>query len=121
MPPYRKASKRAPKQQQALAALLQRPVYRHQVSELELTESALQALRAKGLVDLRAQTVATQDWRPGFEVLGERLRLNTEQATAVGAIRSEDDQFATWLLAGVTGSGKTGSSSQRAGKHSGQG
>ncbi|MFY3758383.1 replication restart helicase PriA, partial [Escherichia coli] len=40
-------------------------------------------------------------------VQGERLRLNTEQATAVGAIRSEDEQFAAWLLAGITGSGKT--------------
>ncbi len=99
--------KRAPKQQQALAALLQRPVYRHQVSQLELTESALQALRAKGLIDLRAQVADTHDWRPNFAVLGERLRLNTEQATAVGAIRSEDEQFAAWLLAGVTGSGKT--------------
>ena len=92
---------------QALAALLQRPVYRHQVSQLELTESALQALRAKGLIDLRAQVADTHDWRPNFAVLGERLRLNTEQATAVGAIRSEDEQFAAWLLAGVTGSGKT--------------
>ena len=99
--------KRAPKQQQALAALLQRPVYRHQVSQLELTESALQALRAKGLIDLRAQVADTHDWRPNFAVLDERLRLNTEQATAVGAIRSEDEQFAAWLLAGVTGSGKT--------------
>ena len=99
--------KRAPKQQQVLAALLQRPVYRHQVSQLELTESALQALRAKGLIDLRAQVADTHDWRPNFAVLGERLRLNTEQATAVGAIRSEDEQFAAWLLAGVTGSGKT--------------
>lgn len=99
--------KRAPKQQQALAALLQRPVYRHQVNEMALTESALQALRSKGLIDLRAQEVATTDWRDGFSVLGERLRLNTEQATAVGAIRSEDTQFAAWLLAGVTGSGKT--------------
>ena len=88
--------KRAPKQQQALAALLQRPVYRHQVSQLELTESALQALRAKGLIDLRAQVADTHDWRPNFAVLGERLRLNTEQATAVGAIRSEDEQFAAW-------------------------
>ena len=52
--------KRAPKQQQALAALLQRPVYRHQVSQLELTESALQALRAKGLIDLRAQVAAAR-------------------------------------------------------------
>ncbi|MFM1194834.1 primosomal protein N' [Yersinia enterocolitica] len=99
--------KRAPKQQQALAALLQKPVYRHQVNEMALTESALQALRSKGLIDLRAQEVATTDWCDGFSVLGERLRLNTEQATAVGAIRSEDTQFAAWLLAGVTGSGKT--------------
>ncbi len=99
--------KRAPKQQQALAALLQKPVYRYQVNEMALTESALQALRSKGLIDLRTQTVATTDWRQGFTVLGERLRLNTEQATAVGAIRSEDTQFAAWLLAGVTGSGKT--------------
>ncbi|ABS47100.1 MULTISPECIES: primosomal protein N' [Yersinia pseudotuberculosis complex] len=99
--------KRAPKQQQALAALLQKPVYRHQVNEMALTESALQALRSKGLIDLRAQEATTTDWRHSFSVLGERLRLNTEQATAVGAIRSEDNQFAAWLLAGVTGSGKT--------------
>ncbi|MGL9773893.1 MAG: primosomal protein N' [Sodalis sp. (in: enterobacteria)] len=99
--------KRAPKQQQALAALLRGAVYRHQVSELQLSDTTLQALRAKGLCDLRPQAVDTHDWRPGFRVNGERLRLNTEQATAVGAIRSEDDRFAAWLLAGVTGSGKT--------------
>lgn len=99
--------KRAPKQQQALAALLQRPLYRHQIGELELADAALQALRTKGLADLRPQTQATVDWRTTFAVRGERLRLNTEQATAVGAIRSDDDRFAAWLLAGVTGSGKT--------------
>lgn len=99
--------KRAPKQQQALAALLQGPVYRHQVVELSLADSALQALRAKGLCDLRASRPADSDWRASYRVEGERLRLNTEQATAVGAIRSEDERFAAWLLAGVTGSGKT--------------
>lgn len=99
--------KRARKQQQALSALLQGPVWRDAVAGLELTEPALQALRVKGLAELRAQAAEVTDWRPGFEVLGERLRLNTEQATAVGAIRSEDDHFAPWLLAGVTGSGKT--------------
>ncbi len=36
-----------------------------------------------------------------------RLRLNTEQATAVGAIHSAADRFSAWLLAGITGSGKT--------------
>lgn len=99
--------KRAPKQQQALAMLRQRPLYRHEISQHDITDATLQALRAKGLCDLRTQQRAQQDWRANYAVKGERLRLNTEQATAVGAIRSEDDHFAAWLLAGITGSGKT--------------
>ncbi|GLR08822.1 primosomal protein N' [Mixta theicola] len=99
--------KRAPKQQQALAALRQQPLYRHEIAQHELADAALQALRAKGLCDLREHLPARQDWRDSFAVNGERLRLNTEQALAVGAIRSEDEQFAPWLLAGITGSGKT--------------
>ncbi|WAT00506.1 primosomal protein N' [Rouxiella chamberiensis] len=99
--------KRAPRQQQAMAALMQGKIYRHQVSDLELNEAALQALRAKGLADLQSVAPEAQDWRDNFSVVGERLRLNTEQATAVGAIRSEDQQFSAWLLAGITGSGKT--------------
>lgn len=99
--------KRAPKQQQAMAALLQGKVYRHQVNSLELTETALQTLRTKGLADLQSVLPAPQDWRNNFSIVGEKLRLNTEQATAVGAIRSEDQQFSAWLLAGITGSGKT--------------
>lgn len=99
--------KRAPKQQQAMAALMQGSIYRHQISNLELNEAALQALRAKGLAELQSVAPETQDWRENFSVIGERLRLNTEQATAVGAIRSEDQQFSAWLLAGITGSGKT--------------
>lgn len=99
--------KRAPKQQQALAMLLQRPLYRHQVVECDLTDAALQSIKAKGLAELRAESPELQDWRKNYAVNGERLKLNTEQATAVGAIRSEDNQFSAWLLAGVTGSGKT--------------
>ncbi|WP_343464354.1 primosomal protein N' [Pantoea sp.] len=99
--------KRAPKQQQALAALRQRPLYRHQVAEHDLTDAALQALREKGLCDLREHAPQPLDWRDTFAVKGERLRLNKEQAMAVGAIRSEDDHYAAWLLAGITGSGKT--------------
>lgn len=99
--------KRAPKQQQALAALRQRALYRHEISHHDITDATLQALRVKGLCDLRAQPRTQQDWRSSYAVKGERLRLNTEQATAVGAIRSEDDHFAAWLLAGITGSGKT--------------
>ncbi|CAO95168.1 primosomal protein N' [Erwinia tasmaniensis] len=99
--------KRAPKQQQALAALRNRPMYRHEVNQHDISEATLQALRAKGLCELQPQPRAPQDWRESYAVNGDRLRLNTEQATAVGAIRSADDQFAAWLLAGITGSGKT--------------
>ncbi|RWR03232.1 primosome assembly protein PriA [[Pantoea] beijingensis] len=99
--------KRAPKQQQALAALRQRTIYRHEITQHDITDATLQSLRAKGLSDLREHSRMQIDWRAHFTVNGERLRLNTEQATAVGAIRSEDDRFAAWLLAGITGSGKT--------------
>lgn len=99
--------KRSPKQQQALAALRQGRIWRHQVAELEFNDAALQALRTKGLAELNSEEPAHHDWRHGFSVCGERLRLNTEQATAVGAIHSAADQFSAWLLAGVTGSGKT--------------
>ncbi len=98
---------RARKQQQAMAALIQRPIYRHELKSLEMSEPTLQALRQKGLVDLRSQQPAPTDWRSTFAVNGERLKLNTEQATAVGAIRSEDDTYSAWLLEGITGSGKT--------------
>ncbi|PHM58582.1 primosomal protein N' [Xenorhabdus sp. KK7.4] len=99
--------KRSAKQQQALAKLRQQSVYRHQVSELEISESALQALKKKGFIDLHPVQPEAENWREHFQVIGERLKLNTEQATAVGAIRAEDKIFAPWLLAGITGSGKT--------------
>ena len=101
------ALKRSAKQQQAMAALRQGKIWRHQVAELELDESGFQALRKKGLSDLASETPALTDWRDGYAVTGERLRLNTEQATAVGAIHSASDRFSAWLLAGITGSGKT--------------
>ncbi|MFC0139058.1 primosomal protein N' [Erwinia mallotivora] len=99
--------RRAPKQQQALAVLRQSNLYRHEISQHDITDATLQALRVKGLCDLQASFVKQPDWRDDYAVKGERLRLNTEQAMAVGAIRSEDDHFAAWLLAGITGSGKT--------------
>ncbi|MFH4201927.1 primosomal protein N', partial [Acinetobacter baumannii] len=80
--------KRSRKQQQALAALRQGKIWRHQVGELEFNEAALQALRGKGLAELACEAPALTDWRSAYSVAGERLRLNTEQATAVGAIHS---------------------------------
>ncbi len=68
-------------------------IWRHQVDELEVSETALQALRKKGLSELASEAPALHDWRDGFSVSGDRLRLNTEQATAVGAIHSAADRF----------------------------
>ncbi len=99
--------KRAPRQQQALAAVRQKNIWRHQVSEMDVSEQGLQTLRIKGLCDLKSAAPAATDWRDTYSVAGERLRLNTEQATAVGAIHSAADHFSAWLLAGITGSGKT--------------
>ncbi len=99
--------KRSAKQQQALAALRQGKIWRYQVAELDFTDATLQTLRRKGLCELASETPAFTDWREHYTVAGERLRLNTEQATAVGAIHSASDGFSARLLAGVTGSGKT--------------
>lgn len=99
--------KRAPKQQQALAALRKKTIYRYQISELKLTETSFQALKEKGLAELESRLPEHTDWRTDFAIKSERLRLNTEQATIIGAIRSEDDRFSVWLLDGITGSGKT--------------
>ncbi len=82
--------KRSRKQQQALAAL-RRQIWRHQVGELEFNEAARCA--RKGLAELACEAPALTDWRSAYSVAGERLRLNTEQATAVGAIHSAADRF----------------------------
>ncbi|CUX96237.1 Primosomal protein N' [Candidatus Gullanella endobia] len=99
--------KRSPKQQKALAALVKGPIYCHQVSKLQLANTALRALRIKGLCDLKLHIRDVNDWRKEFCVNSKRLCLNTEQITAVSAIHSKDNQFTVWLLVGVTGSGKT--------------
>ncbi|ELM3736575.1 primosomal protein N' [Edwardsiella piscicida] len=99
--------KRAPKQQQALALLLRHAIYRHQADEFDLSAAALQALKSKGLIALESEAIAPGDWRSDVSLCADRLTLNAEQATAVGAIRADDDHFSPWLLAGVTGSGKT--------------
>ncbi|AOV95538.1 primosomal protein N' [Edwardsiella hoshinae] len=98
---------RAPKQQQVLATLARQALYRHQVEEFDLSDSAFQALKNKGLIALESESTPPEDWRTTFAPSADRLTLNAEQATAVGAIRADDEQFSPWLLAGVTGSGKT--------------
>ncbi|ABF14322.1 primosomal protein N' [Candidatus Palibaumannia cicadellinicola] len=66
--------------------LLSKPqFYSHQVSNLQLYN----------------------DWRTVFRINSQQFKLNVEQATAVLAISNQDEQYVVWLLAGVTGAGKT--------------
>ncbi|WP_241580747.1 primosomal protein N' [Rosenbergiella nectarea] len=99
--------KRSEKQRQAMMLLRQGGLLRSAVADHDLPESTFQALRKKGWSDLYELAESLDDWRPQFRILGDRLKLTTEQATAVGAIHSLTQQFSPWLLAGITGSGKT--------------
>ncbi|MFB6421701.1 MAG: primosomal protein N' [Candidatus Malihini olakiniferum] len=95
------------KQKQALTALVKGSLCCQQVSQSNLKETALQALNANRLRDLKAIKYDIQDWRQQTIIHDQRLGLNTEQEKAVNAIRSEDNYFRAWLLSGITGSGKT--------------
>lgn len=99
----------APKQQQALAFLKHRSIYRNQVRLLKLMKSTLQALRKKGLIDLRCEPNPFPCWQTNLSTPSSKqpLLLNIQQASAVKAIRAKEEQFVTWLLSGITGSGKT--------------
>ncbi|MDT9587662.1 MAG: primosomal protein N' [Candidatus Arsenophonus melophagi] len=98
--------KSAPKQQKALAFLQKKPLYRHQIVEYELSDYALQALKKKNLAQLLASQPKLENWHANFHICGKKPKLNLEQSTAVGAIISQP-LFITWLLVGITGSGKT--------------
>lgn len=99
--------KRAPKQQQVLAILLKQSLYCDEAQKMALATRALHTLHSKELITLREQKPVFNDWRHQSLVVGEPLPLNTEQSAAVTAISNEAHHFVAWLLAGVTGSGKT--------------
>ncbi|ASV33744.1 primosomal protein N' [Candidatus Hamiltonella defensa] len=100
---------KAPKQQKAMNQLLQGPIYHHEVNSLGFTQNTFQALQKKGLSLLCAQEIQSSDWRSKIKKMkGEnRLQLNSEQIEAIKRIHHQNKQFVVWLLAGVTGSGKT--------------
>ena len=98
--------KRSRKQQQALAALRQGKIWRHQVGELEFNEAALQGCAAKGW---RAGLRSARPHRLAQRVFGCRRTPAPEYRAGHRrrAIHSAADRFSAWLLAGITGSGKT--------------
>jgi primosomal protein N' (replication factor Y) len=97
--------KRAVQQQRLLAALQQHALLSRDIRMQEYSPSALKALQEKGWVEaVEHIPAAAQSWQ--FEIAAEPLQLNPEQALAVAAIGAAK-QAQTYLLQGVTGSGKT--------------
>ncbi len=99
---------RAPRQRDALKVIAQHPhgVAHRLLSQLQLNKDSLELLREKGLVTIEARRHAAIE-RHGNWLAQPELPLNPEQRAATEAIRSGFDSFNAFLLAGVTGSGKT--------------
>lgn len=100
---------RAPRQREALKTIAQHPhgVAHSLLTQLQLNKDSLDQLLQKGL--LRVETRRSHEARQhqGSWLLQPELSLNPEQRAAFEAIRAGLDGFQTFLLAGVTGSGKT--------------
>lgn len=101
-----KQLKRAPKQQQALTLLQQKPIYHHQIIEYKLSKHALQKLKNRTLIRLLSIQPKVESWHANFYFSTKKRKLNLEQLTAVDTISSQST-FMPWLLVGITGSGKT--------------
>lgn len=99
---------RAPRQRDALKIIAQHPhgVAHRLLSQLQLNKDSLELLREKGLVYIEARRHAVHERHANWLAQPE-LPLNPEQRSATEAIRSGLDSFNAFLLAGVTGSGKT--------------
>lgn len=97
--------RQAPQQQRLLAALRQGALLRRDITAQEFSSAALKALQDKGLIEAFQHAPQTNaDW--SFAIGSEPLQLNPEQALAVAAIGAASKPQ-TYLLEGVTGSGKT--------------
>ena len=99
---------RAPKQREALTTLGQHPhgVAHQLLSKLILSKDSLNLLLAKELVYVEVRSHAPAPRHERWLAQPE-LPLNAEQRAACEAVRAGFDSFHAYLLAGVTGSGKT--------------
>lgn len=99
--------KRAPQQQRLLASLKQGPRAASALTAEGVRPAAVKALRDKGFI-IEQQVMPT--FAPWSAVLNEAPhQLNPQQAVAVAAIKTglTAQKAQTWLVEGVTGSGKT--------------
>ena len=99
---------RAPRQRAALKTIAQHPhgVAHSLLTQLQLNHDSLQLLREKGLVRIEVRRQAVRERHASWLAQAE-LPLNAEQRAAAQAVRAGFGGFNAFLLAGVTGSGKT--------------
>lgn len=102
--------KRSPKQKQLYEIISSTPASTEVLKNLGFTQSVITALKEKQLISQIAQSIAIQpfdDWQSNYDGAINPLVLNREQATTVSMIHSLINDFNTWLIEGITGSGKT--------------
>ena len=99
---------RAPKQQAALETLRSHPKGLSQavINSLEITNPTLRELAKKGLAECHEHPQIFPAWDTRQILAESHLTLNDEQASALSKIQQQRG-FHTFLLNGVTGSGKT--------------
>ncbi|MDY0250455.1 MAG: primosomal protein N' [Pseudomonas sp.] len=99
---------RAPKQRQALKVLAQHSqgIAHERLEQFTISKDSINALLKKGLVTQSVRQL--QDSAHKAPSLAQpELPLNDEQQAAFNAIHANNQAFKAYLLAGVTGSGKT--------------
>lgn len=100
--------KRAPRQQQALTILRSHPQGLSQgvVNGLDVKTTTLRELAKKGLAECHEHPQSFSTWDCHSVLAEPHLTLNEEQQKALTPIQNQQG-FHTFLLNGVTGSGKT--------------
>ncbi|SET35309.1 primosomal protein N' [Thorsellia anophelis] len=104
--------KRAKKQIELYQLLIDTPSTSNELKAIGYSDSIIKSLSDKELIqevklDIQTEESIPANWQDSYEQPNNALILNREQATAVGIISTHIDTFNTWLIEGVTGSGKT--------------
>ncbi|MCF7201483.1 primosomal protein N' [Pseudomonas oligotrophica] len=100
---------RAPRQRDALKIIAQHPhgVAHSLLGKLQINRDSLALLQDKGLVRLETRRSQPPRAHRGGWLLQPELPLNAQQRAAFTAVQAGFGGFQAFLLAGVTGSGKT--------------
>lgn len=94
------------KQAQLITLLKNAPMTNEQLKQHALTSSVIKAVQNKGWIDKITNEQSSTPWQNTYKIIEEKPKLNQEQAIAVASINANND-FACYLIEGITGSGKT--------------